>query len=182
MARLGLSLRKSEKVLAACSTVTAAVWAIEPLYEILYPAWIVSFALSLVLGSVVVTSRLAAMGRWLVRRTLWRVRYRMVAVFFFVGALPVTFSVLLHLLGVSFLFGPLTAYMLTTELEQVRERLDAVAGPLAWQLRDVPTDERPSLLEEFHRRAEPDFPGLTIQAEFEGRGRPAGCGARFRRT
>ena len=168
MAPLGLRLRKSEKVLASFAAVTAAVWAIEPIHEILYPVRIVSFAVSLVLGIVVVTSRLAAVGRWVVRRTLRRVRYRMVAVFFFVGALPITFSVLLLLLGVSFLFGPLTADMLTTELRQVRERVDAVAGPLAWQLRDVPTDERRSLLEEFHGRAEPDYPGLTIQAELEG--------------
>ena len=168
MALLGLRLRKSEKVLASFAAVTAALWAIKPVHEILDPLWIVSFAVSLVLGIVVVTSRLVAVGRWVVRRTLRRVRYRMVAVFFFVGALPVTFSVLLLLLGVSFLFGPLTAYMLTTELRQVRERLDAVAGPLAWQLRDVPTDEWRSLLEEFHGHAEPDFPGLTLQAEFEG--------------
>ena len=168
MALLGLRLRKSEKVLTSFAAMTAALWAIEPIYEILYPVWIVSFAVSLVLASVVVTSRLAAMGRWVVRRTLRRVRYRMVAVFFFVGALPVTISVLLLLLGVSFLLGPLTAYMLTTELRQVRERLDAIAGPLAWQLRDIPTDERRSLLEEFHGRAEPEFPGLRIQADFEG--------------
>lgn len=168
MALLGLSLRKSEKVLAPFAAVTAAVWAIEPIYEILYPVWIVLFAVSLVLGGVVLTSRLAAMGRWVVRRTLRRVRYRTVAEFFLVGALPVTFSVLLLLQGVSFLLGPLTACMLTTELRQVREGLDAVAGPLARQLRDIPTDEWRSLLEEFHGRAEADFPGLTIKAEFEG--------------
>ncbi len=168
MARLGLRLRKSEKVLAAFAGVTAAVWAIEPLYEILYPAWIVLLALSLVLGSVAVTSRLAAMGRWIVRRMLWRVRYRMVAVFFFVGALPVTFSLLMLLLGASFLFGPLTAYMLTTELGRFSERLATVAGPLALQVQSAPTDERHSLLEEFHGSAEQEFPGLVIQAEYEG--------------
>ena len=131
MALLAPSLRKSEKVLATFAVVTAAVWAIEPIHEILYPVWIVSFAVSLVLGSVVLTSRLAAMGQWVVRRTLRRVRYRMVAVVFFVWALPVTLSVMLPPLGVSSLLGPLTAYMLTTELRQVRERLDAVNGPLA---------------------------------------------------
>ncbi len=53
MLLLGLRLRQSEMVLASFAAVTAAVWAIKPVGKILFPVWIVSFGVSLVLGSAV---------------------------------------------------------------------------------------------------------------------------------
>ncbi len=168
MPLLGLSLRRLEKALVALLAVSGTIWLIEPLHMAIRPYWLIAVVLSVCLGCVVATARLFSLARWVVRRALWRVRHRMVVVFFFVGALPVTLSVLLVLLAVSFLFGPLTAYLLTTELEQVGQRLSAAAGPLALHLQEAPSDRWPSVLDTFHADAEPDFPGLVIQAEFGG--------------
>lgn len=64
MLLLGLRLRQSEMVLASFAAVTAAVWAIKPVGEILFPVWIVSFGVSLVLGSAVWAEPVAGSSNW----------------------------------------------------------------------------------------------------------------------
>ena len=128
----------------------------------------VALVLCVILGIAVVTSRLIALGRRIAGAMLWRVRHRMIGVFFFVGVLPVTLSVFLLLLGMLFLFGPLTAYVLTSELEQVGGELDAAVASLAWQSREIPENERSSWLEDFRRHTEARFPDLIIQAQYGG--------------
>ena len=168
MGLTGIRLRRSEWALAALATVTAGAWLGESALASLYPVRVVGLTICLLLGTVVVAARLVGLGRWVVRKALWRVRHRMVAVFFFVGALPVTLSVLLLLLAVSFLFGPLTAYMLTTEVERLGERLSAAASPLALQLRQAREDDRRSILEAFQANMAREIPGLVVQAEIDG--------------
>lgn len=64
MPLLGLGLRKSEMVLASFAAVTAAVWAVKPIGEILYPVRIVSFGVPLALGSAVWAEPVAGSSNW----------------------------------------------------------------------------------------------------------------------
>ncbi len=162
------TLRKSEKVLAVLVLAAGALWLTEPTHSLMHLARGIALVLAVILGIAVTTSRLIGLGRRIARAMLWRVRHRMVGVFFFVGVLPVTLSLLLLLFGALFLFGPLTAYVLTAELEQIGGQMDEAATLLAWQVRDTSPAALRSLLEDFRRSAEPNLPGLIIHAEYGG--------------
>lgn len=166
MKSLGLSFSKSEKVLAALAAATLVLWLLQPTFSFLQPYRQFALALLLILGGLISMIRLTAVGQWLVRKFLWRVRHRMVAVFFFVGALPISIGALLAIWGVLLLLGPLTAYMVATQFQRQVERIQATAQPLLWQLRDEPQAGRLAILKRFHEQAEETFPGMAIQADF----------------
>ena len=168
MGSLGLSFGKSEKALATLAVASLALTLLEPTFASLQPFRQFALALLLILGGLVAMMRLGRLGGWLVRKFLWRVRHRMVAVFFFVGALPISIGALMATWGMFVLLGPVTAYMLTSQLRGQVDRIQAMAEPLAWQLRNQSQAERLASLAEFHAAAGQSFPGLAIQSEFNG--------------
>lgn len=167
MKSLGLSFGKSEKALAALAVGTLALTVLEPTFASLQPFRQFALALLLILGGLVAMMRLGRLGGWLARKFLWRVRHRMVAVFFFVGALPISIGALMATWGIFVLLGPITAYMLTSQLQGQMDRIQAMAEPMAWQLRHQSQAERLASLADFHAAADQRFPGLAIQAEFD---------------
>lgn len=167
MRSLGLSFGKSEKALAALAVTSLALTLLEPTFESLQPFRQFALALLLILGGLVAMMRMSRLGVWLARKFLWRVRHRMVAVFFFVGALPISIGALMVTWGIFVLLGPVTAYMLTSQLQGQVDRIQAMAEPIAWQLRNQSHAERLASLADFHAGAEQTFPGLAIQAEFD---------------
>lgn len=125
-----------------------------------------ALVLSLVLGGVLVLRRLVRLGRWVANRVLWRVRHRMIAVFFFVGGVPLCLALFLAMWGLGLVFGPLAVYLNTTQFVQHGERLQAAVGPLLWQLAGTPAADRAQAAEAFLARAAADFPGLAVVAKF----------------
>lgn len=165
---LGLGFGKSEKALAAMAAATAVLALLETALPSLQSLRQFAMALVLILGGLLAMIRLGRLGAWLIRRFLWRVRHRMVAVFFFVGALPISFGALVATWGVALMLGPITGYMVTAHFLRHSDRIEAVTESLMWQLRNQAQPDRPATVASFHRHAEERFPGVLIQAEFEG--------------
>ena len=163
-----LQFGKPEKALLGLAVASLALSLLQSLSPSLLPLLQFALALLLILGGLVVTHRLIGIAQWAARKLLWRVRHRMVAVFFFVGVLPISLGGLLVIWGILLLLGPLTAYMITTQFTSYGERLQATAGPLLWQLQELPASARPDALARFHASASKSFPGLAIRADFDG--------------
>lgn len=168
MNRLGLRLGRPERVLAVLAAGTFLLWVLQSAVPSLAPYRRFALALLLILGGLVGMVRLVGAGQWLARKVLWRVRHRMVAVFFFVGVLPISLGALLVLWGVLLLMGPLLAYVVGSQFRTEAERLESAAGLLHRQLHDEPPAERKAAIERLHAYAAEDFPGLAIVAEFDG--------------
>lgn len=164
----GLRFGRFERILVALAIAVAVAWLLSPLAGSLQALWRFLLALLLILGGFVLTRRLIGTARRVARRVLWRVRHRMVAVFFFVGVLPISLGALLVVWGAFLLLGPLTEYVVSTQFARYAERMQAMAEPLLWQLRDLPASARPGALERFLADAGARFPELAIQADFGG--------------
>lgn len=172
----GLRFGNFERILVALAIAVALAWALQPLADSLQALWRFLLALLLILGGFGLTRRLIGIARRVAQRVLWRVRHRMVAVFFFVGVLPISLGALLVAWGAFLLLGPLTEYVVSTQFARYAERMQAMAQPLLWQLRDLPAPARPDALERFLADAGARFPELAIQADFGGvrQSRPEG--------
>ncbi len=121
-----------------------------------------------ILGGLVLMRWVILGIQWTTRQFLWRVRHRMVAVFFFVGALPLVLGGFMVVWGTALLFGPLAAYMVTTQVGLRAERLNATADSLLWQLRASPEAQRADILEKFVTAAQTRFPSLEGRAKIGG--------------
>lgn len=159
---------RTDTVLILLAVVMAALWLLQSVVSALEPHLRLVQALLMLSGGLLVVYRLMALGRWLVRKLLWRVRHRMIAVFFFVGALPISLGALVAAWGIIVLLGPVTAHLVTVEFLRQSSRLEAIAAPLLWQLRALPPGDRPAFLSRFHAQATGQFPGLMLQAELDG--------------
>jgi len=158
MAWPDLGSDKRFKALASVALVTLVLGLIRAAFGPLIG--IVDFALTvllIVLGMVgaygVLKLALSA-----VRRALWRVRHRMVAVFFFVGVLPLGIAAVLVVLVIQLLLAPLTAYVVTSKFTEYGERMNAAADALLWQLRETPAADLLPTLEQFRDEASDAFP------------------------
>lgn len=163
-----LKLNRIDSVLLLLAALMAALWLLRSVVSTLEPHLQLIQALLVLFGGLFAVYRLMALGRWVVRKLLWRVRHRMIAVFFFVGVLPISLGALVVAWGVILLLGPVTAHLITEEFSRQASRLEAAAAPLLWQLRDLPPADRPAFLLRYHGQAESRFPGLMLQAELDG--------------
>ncbi|MCY4186908.1 MAG: PP2C family protein-serine/threonine phosphatase, partial [Bryobacterales bacterium] len=154
--------------LLSLAALTAVLWHLQSAVSGLQPFSDLARALLVLCGGLFVLRRLMALGRWVAGKFLWRVRHRMAAVFFFVGALPISLGALVVAWGILVTLGPVTAHLLTVEFLRQASRMEAMAAPLLWQLREQPPSDRPALLSRYHARTEPRFPGLMLRAEFGG--------------
>ena len=168
MARPRLKLNRVDSVLLLLAGLMAALWLLQSAVSTLDPHLQLIQALLVLFGGLFAVYRLIALGRWSVRKLLWRVRHRMIAVFFFVGVLPISLGALVMAWGVILLLGPLTAHLITEEFSRQASRMEATAAPLLWQMRDLPPADRPAFLRDYHSQAEPRFPGLMLQIELDG--------------
>lgn len=65
------------------------------------------------------------------RRTIWRLRNRLIVTYIFIGVVPVFLIVLLVGIGSFILFGQVADYLITTELNRRAESLSAAADALS---------------------------------------------------
>lgn len=163
-----LKLNRIDSVLLLLAVLMAVLWLLRSAVSTLEPHVQLIQALLALFGGLFAVYRLMALGRWVVRKLLWRVRHRMIAVFFFIGVLPISLGVLVVAWGVILLLGPVTAHLITEEFSRQASRMEAAAAPLLWQLRDLPPADRPAFLLRYHSQAEARFPGLMLQAELDG--------------
>lgn len=71
--------------------------------------------------------------RWVrrgLRRTIWRLRNRLIVTYVFIGVVPVLLILLLSVLGSYIIFGQVADYLITAELERRDESLTAAAEGL----------------------------------------------------
>ena len=169
MKPLGLRLTKSEKALIGLALVNLVLWVVRPAIPTAQSFRYFTLIVLLVLVGLVAVIRIAGLGRWLARKTLWRVRHRMVAVFFFVGVLPVSLGALLVVWGSLVLLGPIAAHIVTSEFEGEVSRLRAMASPLLWQSRGASDADLTAMVQRFHANASELFPDLEIRLESNGR-------------
>ena len=177
MGSTALRLTRLDKTLVALAAISCALWLLQPAFSFLLPIRQFTLALTLILGGLVAMHRLMGLAQWAVRKMLWRVRHRMIAVFFFVGVLPISLGALLVAWGVLLVLGPLTAFMITSQMLGYSARMQALAEPLLWSLAETPAAERPETVADYHEHASKVFPGLVILAEFDGitESHPAGA-------
>ena len=93
-----------------------------------------------------------------IRRTLWRLRNRLIVTYVFVGVVPVFLILLLVLIGSYIIFGQVADYLITTELDRRAELLSAAADTLT----QVPADILDQRVDETEKRLSARFPGIEV--------------------
>ena len=168
MSSLGLHSGKVEKTLVALGTVSLALWLLQFLFEGLQPYHRLTLALLVIFGGLVFAYWLLRAARWVGQKAMWRVRHRMVAVFFFVGALPLALGVLLVAVGMLLAFGSLTGYVFSAPFADLANRMRATTQALSWQLQSIPPALRGATLNRFHADAETIYPGVEFRLDLDG--------------
>ena len=161
-------LGKSEIALLILVALYLGLWPLESSVRFVLSLRQLLQGLIYILGGLLLMRWVIHGIQWITRQLLWRVRHRMVAVFFFVGALPLVLGGFMVVWGTALLFGPLAAYMVTTQVGLRAERLHATADSLLWQLRASPEEQRSGILENFVAAAQTRFPSLEVRAEIGG--------------
>ncbi len=162
MASFGFRLGRGATRLAALGLTTLVLALLH--LSLPEPSALLDFLLGL---SLLVSGLVAAMllfrgARWLVDQALWRVRHRMVAVFFFVGVLPLFLGAVLIVWAVALLFGPLTASIITSRYTAELTAIQSASRPILSHVSDIPTSEWPSLLAEYRSSLDTRFPGIQV--------------------
>ena len=168
MSSLGLHSGKVATTLVALATVSLALWLLQFLFEGLQPYHRLALTLLVLFGGLALGYWLLRAARWVGRKALWRVRHRMVAVFFFVGALPLALGVLLVTVGMLLAFGSLTGYVFAAPFTNLAERMRATTQALSWQLQSSPAAQRAAILSRFHAAAETMYPGVQFRLDLDG--------------
>ena len=162
MAWLDVGSDRRTKVLGGIALVTLALalarWAFGPSHAL------AEFALGTLLlvwgmAGAYGAAKLALAGA---RHALWRVRHRMVAVFFFVGVLPLGIAAVLVVMVIQLLLAPLTAYVTSSRFVDYGERVQAAAYALLWQLDETDAADMLPALERFREDASGTFPGAAF--------------------
>lgn len=158
MAWFDLRSDRRAKALGGIALVTLALalarWIFGPLHALAEFA-LASLLLVWGLAGACGASKLALAAA---RQALWRVRHRMVAVFFFVGVLPLGIAAVLVALVIQLLLAPLTAYVTSSRFVDYGARVQAAADALLWQLRETDAADLLGTLERFQDEASDTFP------------------------
>ncbi len=158
-------LSRWDKALLGLVGVYLLLWPFEPLSPLILTIRIILQIAIYLTGSVVLMRYVVRGMRAMARRFLWRVRHRMIAVYLFVGFIPLTLAFLLNSLGFYLLIGPLAAYMVSSRIEQRAATLQATAASLGWELRAAPAGERRATAMAFFEGTAERYP--HIMARFE---------------
>lgn len=158
-------LSRWDRVLIVMTALFLALLPLEGLSPVVGGLRVVLQIAIYIVGSVVLVRVLTRLGRILLERFLWRVRHRMIAVYLFVGFIPLALFALLTLATGYLLWGPLGAYMVEANLAERAARLEATAASLGWELRSYGPAEREELLADYVSSAEETYPGLLARIE-----------------
>ena len=113
------------------------LWAILALTQA--PAWTTTLPeIGLFVAGSVLAFRYVRTG---IRRTIWRLRNRLIVTYIFIGVVPVLLIVLLIGIGSYIIFGQVADYLITTEIERRTDSLSAAAEGLT-QVPGAVLDER----------------------------------------
>ena len=138
---------------------------VEPLSPLVLEARVFLQIAIYAIGSVVV-ARFAIRGtNALIRRFLWRVRHRLIAVYLFVGVIPLALAVTLAGFGLVLLFGPVAAYMVRSNLDQHATALQSAASSFGWELRATEPGRRREAAGRFISDASQRFPGIMLRVD-----------------
>lgn len=168
MSSLGLHSGKVAKTLVALTTVSLALWLLQFLFEGLQPYHRLALSVLVLAGGLALGYWLLRAARWVGRKALWRVRHRMVAVFFFVGALPLALGVLLVTVGMLLAFGSLSGYVFSAPFTDLAGRMRATTEALSWQLQSSPAAQWARILNRFQAAAERMYPGAQFRLDLDG--------------
>ncbi len=141
------------------------LWPVEPLSPLVLEVRVALQIAIYAIGSVVV-ARFAIRGtNVLIRRFLWRVRHRLIAVYLFVGVIPLALAVTLAGFGLVLLFGPVAAYMVRSNLDQHATALQSAASSFGWELRATEPGRRREAVDRFISDASQRFPGIMLRVD-----------------
>ena len=142
-------------------------WRLERLFALLFILWaILSLTRAPGWATTIPAIALFAIGpvlafRYLrtgIRKTIWRLRNRLIVTYIFVGVVPVFLILLLVLIGSYIIFGQVAEYLVTTALDRRIDSLSAAAETLTEARADI-LDER---VDETGKRLSPRFPKIEI--------------------
>jgi sigma-B regulation protein RsbU (phosphoserine phosphatase) len=142
-------------------------WRLERLFALLFILWAI-FSLTRAPGwtTAILAILLFPIGavlafRYLrtgIRRTIWRLRNRLIVTYIFVGVVPALLILLLVLIGSYIIFGQVADYLITTEIERRTDSLSGAAEALTGASADI-LDER---IDEIRKRLLRRFPKIEI--------------------
>jgi len=119
---------------------------------------------------------LARLGRYLVRRLLWRIRTKLLVSYLFLAVVPVVLLLVLFTLAGVFFSGLVASHIVGSELDRTAQLLRNTAEAA---LADVPADDGTAraALERRLQASQAEHPGLTYALWRRGRLLAAGPGA-----
>ena len=165
MRNIPRKLSRWDKTLLLLVGVYLLLWPVEPFSALILQTRVGLQIAIYVIGSVVVV-RFAIRGtKALIGRFLWRVRHRMIAVYLFVGVIPLALAITLAGLGLSLLFGPVAAYMVRSNLDQHAAALQSSAASFGWELRATEPGRRREAAARFISDASERFPGIMLRVD-----------------
>ncbi len=154
-----------EKALLVLVALYLALWPFESSVGIVYTLRVALQFSVYAIGSIVLIRLVYALLRIVIRRFLWRVRHRMAVAYVLAGVIPLSLLAALSVVGGYMIFGPLAAFLVTSELEKRSEAFFASADSHAWQLRSAAPERRPELGRRFLEDATERYPGLLMRYE-----------------
>jgi hypothetical protein len=148
--------------------VLVTLWLLPPSWGVGRLRPFLSLALYLTI-SITLARLLVYVFRKYIRLFLWRVRNRMVAVYVFVGLIPLLLVVVTVVLGISLGTFPLATYMVNARIGQRAASLQAAAASLGWDMRASDPAARPAALRAFIENANQSFPQVMIRIDTPAR-------------
>ena len=106
----------------------------------------------------------------LFRRTVWRLRNRLILAYVFIGVVPITLILVMLGLGMYILMGQVATYLMTAELNRRNEVVRDCAYALAWNVADhFGSDQGESAANQFIQPLRRRLTGLQAVVRVDGR-------------
>ncbi len=105
----------------------------------------------------------------LFRRTVWRLRNRLILAYVFIGVVPITLILVMLGLGMYILMGQVATYLMTAELNRRNEVVRDCAYALAWHVADhLGSDQGESAANQFIQPLRRRLAGLQAVLRVDG--------------
>lgn len=106
----------------------------------------------------------------LFRRTVWRLRNRLILAYVFIGVVPITLILVMLGLGMYILMGQVATYLMTAELNRRNEVVRDCAYALAWHVADhLGSDQGESAAHQFVQPLRRRLAGLQAVVNVDGK-------------